>query len=130
MLDGDSNRHVNDNTTIGRAQIDYSPAAIADYCGRAERSGNDWKCNCPICGRHSLSVTHGHKLSILIKCWHCEACAINYGYTQQREYLIERGLLEPNNRDAQKFSKENTKNGTPRDAPRLCAHGMSLLSNP
>ena len=97
---------VHNNTTRTRAQGDYSPAAIADHCGRAERNGNDWKCNCPICGRHSFSVTYGHTLKILIKCWHCEACSINDGYTQQRDYLIERGLLEPNNRDASRFDKE------------------------
>ena len=102
----DINHHEYLSTTQARAQVDYSPAAIADHCGRAERNGRDFKCNCPICGRHSLSVTYGHKLAILIKCWHCEACAINDGYTEQREYLIERGLLEPNHRDAQKFSHE------------------------
>ena len=102
----DINRHDYHSTTNRRAQGDYSPSAIADHCGRAERNGSDWKCNCPICGRHSLSVTFGHKLSILIKCWHCEACSINDGYTEQRDYLIERGLLEPSNRDASRFDRE------------------------
>jgi Toprim domain len=110
MLDGDTNRPTTYSTTRTRAQghnTTNSLAAIADHCGRAEGNDNKgWKCNCPICGRHSLSVAHGYKLSILVKCWHCEASGINDGYTQQRDYLIERGLLSPNNRDAQRFDKE------------------------
>jgi len=64
--------------------------AIASYCGRVDRNGHSWKCNCPICGRHSLSVSYGHKVPILIKCWHCEACGINDGYTEQRALFVER----------------------------------------
>jgi Toprim domain len=72
-----------------------SLAAIASYCGRADHAGNQWKCNCPICGRHSLSITYGNKFPILIKCWHCEATGENDGYTEQREYLVDKGLLDP-----------------------------------
>jgi hypothetical protein len=80
--------------------------AIANYCGRGERSGKDWKCNCPICTRHSLSVTYGRKFPLLIRCWHCEACGINDGYTEQRAHLVEAGLLEPRARDVKQFTPE------------------------
>jgi hypothetical protein len=79
--------------TPQRKQVNYSPSAIASYCGRGERSGKDWKCNCPICGRHSLSVAYGKIAAILIKCWHCEACDLNDGYTAQRQWLVDAGLL-------------------------------------
>jgi hypothetical protein len=79
--------------------------AIANHCGRGEKSGRNWKCNCPICGRHSLSVTSGKRISILIKCWNCEAIGLD-GYTEQRDYLIGVGLLDPNDRDAQRLSPE------------------------
>ena len=69
--------------------------AIANYCGRADQNGGDWKCRCPICGRHSLSITHGVKVPILIRCWHCESKGLNDGYSEQRRIFIEAGLLEP-----------------------------------
>jgi hypothetical protein len=104
MLSSDENRQAIHNTTgLGlqaqQQSVVGSPAAIANACSRAERNGNSWKCNCPICGRHSLSISPGHKVSILIKCWHCEACGINDGYTEQRAHFVALGLLEPNNRE-------------------------------
>src|SRR5262245_41258686 len=63
-------------------------AAIANYCGRADQNGSDWKCKCPICGRHSLSLTNGVKVPILIRCWHCESNGLNDGYTEQRKMFI------------------------------------------
>ena len=72
--------------------------AIANYCGRADRSAKDWKCNCPICGRHSLSITYGHRVPILIHCWHCESNGINDGHSEHRALFVEKGLLEPDER--------------------------------
>jgi hypothetical protein len=68
-------------------------AAIANHCGRPEGHNNTWKCSCPICGRHSLSVTP--KLATLVFCHHCKACGINDGHTEQRARLIEAGLIDP-----------------------------------
>lgn len=80
------------STSTTRAQVvDYSPAAIASYCGRGERKGKYWKCNCPICGRHSLIVQF-HK-QYPFKCFYCHDCGINDGCTEQRQYLIDKGLL-------------------------------------
>jgi len=67
--------------------------AIANYCGRADQSGNDWKCKCPICGRHSLSLTP--KLFKLVYCHHCASNGINDGYSEQRKIFVDAGLLEP-----------------------------------
>ena len=84
---------------VNRQPLYSTPAqvirAIANYCGRADQSGNDWKCKCPICGRHSLSITHGVKVPILIRCWHCESNGLNDGYSEQRKIFVEAGLLEP-----------------------------------
>jgi hypothetical protein len=74
-------------------QIVGSPGAIASYCGRAERDGSGWRCNCPICGRHSLTIK---SFPFLFRCWNCEACSINNGYTEQRQIFVDAGLLEPN----------------------------------
>jgi hypothetical protein len=79
-------------------------AAIANYCGRVEHNGKDWKCKCPICGRHSLSVTHGVKIPILIRCWHCADNGINDGFTEQCEIFVEAGLLPSTQRTLKKFS--------------------------
>ena len=103
-MHGGINRQSNDNTTLTRAQVDYSPSAIAAYCGRAEGCGRNWKCVCPICNRHSLSVTYGTKVSILIRCWHCELCGINDGFTEQRKLLIDAGLLPEDLRGIKKLS--------------------------
>jgi hypothetical protein len=89
--------------TIGQTSTQVI-AAIANYCGRADHNGKDWKCKCPICGRHSLSVTHGVKVPILIKCWHCADNGINDGYTEQCEIFVEAGLLPPTQRTLKKFS--------------------------
>ena len=89
--------------TIGQTSTQVI-AAIANYCGRAEHSGKDWKCKCPICGRHSLSVTHGVKFPILIRCWHCADNGINDGYTEQCERFVEAGLLPPTQRTLKKLS--------------------------
>ena len=78
--------------------------AIANYCGRADQSGKDWKCKCPICGRHSLSVTHGVKVPILIRCWHCADNGINDGFTEQCEIFEQAGLLPSSQRTLKKFS--------------------------
>lgn len=77
--------------TPQRKQVDYSPAAIAGYCGRGERSGKAWKCNCPICRHHSLSVSYHPTYPI--KCWFCHDFGINDGCTEQRQWLIDKGLL-------------------------------------
>jgi hypothetical protein len=98
-------RSINTTTVVG-AQVADAPSAIANHCGRANRHGKAWKCNCPICGRHSLSVTYGRKLSLLIKCFHCEAIGLNDGYTEQRAHLVGVGLLEPTDRDAQQFDRK------------------------
>jgi len=79
---------------------------IANYCGRAEHNGFGWKCNCPICHRHSLCITPGHKVPVLIQCWHCEACGINDGHTEQRSLFIDAGLLEPDQRAIKKLTKQ------------------------
>src|SRR5215831_14485901 len=79
--------------------------AIANYCGRADQNGNDWKCKCPICGRHSLSLTQGFKVPVLIRCWHCESNGINDGYSEQRARFIEAGLL-PDTRSLEKFTQK------------------------
>ena len=96
------------HTTLPTAKqvVDYSPAAIASYCGRGEQSGKDWKCNCPICGRHSLSITYGKTAPILIRCWHCKACGLNDGYTEQRQWLIDAGLLPVDARAIRRLSSE------------------------
>jgi hypothetical protein len=100
---------ANDSTIrpdIYRTAIPSAQAidAIASYCGRGERKGRDWKCNCPICGKHSLSVSHGRTAPLLIKCWYCEACDLNDGYTKQREWLIDAGLLPEDFRSIKKLS--------------------------
>jgi Toprim domain len=89
------------NTSLSAEQVIN---AIASYCGRAERSGKDWKCNCPICGRHSLSLSYGHKISILIRCWHCESIGLNDGYTEQCAKFVEAGLLPPSSRTLKKLT--------------------------
>lgn len=92
------------NTSARSTQAFDTPNAIANYCGRAEKSGSQWKANCPICGRHSLSITYGHKFSVLIRCWHCEAVGLNNGYSEQRTLFIKEGLLDANDYDARKFN--------------------------
>jgi hypothetical protein len=71
-----------------------TPADIAKYCSGADQSGRGYKCNCPICGRHSLSISYGQKYAILIQCWYCRDCGLNDGYTEQRAHFVELGLLE------------------------------------
>jgi len=87
--------------------------AIANSCSRAERNGSNWKCNCPICGRHSLSITYGHRVPILIHCWHCESNGINDGHSEHRALFVEKGLLEPDERiiklDKEAYEKFNAK---------------------
>jgi Toprim domain len=84
-----------------------TPWAIAGYCGRGERTGsNSWKGNCPICSRHALSVSYGNKFSIIIRCWHCEACGLNDGWTEQRAFFVSHGLLEPTDFDARNFNNK------------------------
>jgi Toprim domain len=78
--------------------------AIANYCGRADHNGSDWKCKCPICGRHSLSLTHGQKIPILIRCWHCADNGINDGFTEQCKIFVEAGLLPSSQRTIKKVS--------------------------
>jgi hypothetical protein len=98
----DVNRHNTYNTPQTSTQV---IAAIANSCSRAEQNGNSWKCNCPICGRHSLSITYGHKVPILIHCWHCESNGLNDGHSEHRALFIEKGLLEPDRR-AIRFDRE------------------------
>ena len=78
-------------------------AAIANYCGRADRNGNDWKCKCPVCGRHSLSLSP--RLFKLVYCHHCASNGINDGYSEQRKIFVEAGLLEPD-REYKRLSAE------------------------
>jgi hypothetical protein len=87
------------SATSGRARL----KDIALHCGRAEGHDNNWKCNCPVCGRHSLSVTP--KLRTLIFCHHCKACGINDGHNEQRVRLVEAGLIDPDERPP-KWDKE------------------------
>jgi len=90
-----ANRPDTYNTPRGAWQV---IDAIANSCSRAERNGSSWKCNCPICGRHSLSITYGHRVPILIHCWHCESNGINDGHSEHRALFVEKGLLEPDER--------------------------------
>src|SRR5215468_8614218 len=85
-----SNRQTLYNTPQTSAQV---IAAIANYCGRADRNGNNWKCKCPVCGRHSLSLTP--RLFKLVYCHHCASNGINDGYSEQRKIFVGAGLLEP-----------------------------------
>ncbi len=98
----DLNHHQQYSAQTQGLQVVQTTQAIANYCGRAERHGKDWKANCPICSRHSLSITYGRKVSILIKCFHCEACGINDGWTEQRAYLVGAGLLDPTEHEVQR----------------------------
>lgn len=104
--DDDVNRRDTYNTTSTRTQATDVASAIANYCGRAEQNGLEWKCCCPICGRHSFSIKYGDKIPLLFRCWHCEACGINDGWTEQKAHLIEAGLLEPDSRSIKKMSRE------------------------
>jgi hypothetical protein len=93
------NRHQQYSKTGSRSKADSvaeRPAplsaeqvinAIVSYCGGGERAGKDWKCNCPICGKHSLSITFGQKIAIVFQCWHFESTGLD-GHTEQREYFI------------------------------------------
>jgi hypothetical protein len=94
------------STTDKSTQVVDIPSVIASHCGRGEQSGNDWKCNCPICGKHSLSITYGQKIPILLRCWYCASNGLNDGWTEQRAYLIEAGLLEPHFRDFKNDGKK------------------------
>ena len=87
-----SNRQTLYNTPQTSTQV---IAAIANYCRRPEQNGNDWKCECPICGRHSLSLTNGHTRPILIRCWNCINVGLNDGYSEQQKIFIDAGLLPP-----------------------------------
>jgi hypothetical protein len=103
MPNDDVNRHDAYSTPQPAKQV---IDAIASYCGRADRNGKDWKCNCPICGRHSLSISRGFKIPILIRCWYCKSNGLNDGYTEQCGRFIEAGLLPPDARTIAKFTTE------------------------
>lgn len=68
-------------------------AQIASYCGRPERSGKSFKSNCPVCGRHSFCIAHKRTGGILVHCFHCESLGLNDGWSEQRAWLVEAGLL-------------------------------------
>jgi hypothetical protein len=95
------------STVYGATQGARSnPSIIASNCGRPDINGKSWKCKCPIWRRHSLSVSYGHKLAILIHCWYCESCGLNDGYTEQRAALVQVGLLEADAHDGERFNSE------------------------
>jgi hypothetical protein len=75
----------NDAASIARA--------IAEWCGREKRCHKGWKANCPICDRHSLTVTTGNSVPVLIRCWHCQASGSNDGWSKQRARFVKEGLL-------------------------------------
>jgi hypothetical protein len=107
---------VNTHTTLQTSAQVIS--AIANYCKRSERNGIGWKCECPICGRHSLSVTH--KLLKLVYCHHCASNGINDGHTEQRKIFIKAGLLpaddslveKPSPKEIEEFNKERLRIAT------------------
>jgi Toprim domain len=77
---------------------------IANHCGLLEVKGLEHKCKCPICGGKSFSVRPGFKQAIIFSCWRCESNGLNNGYTEQREYLIEKGLLDPSYKQYQRMT--------------------------
>ena len=103
MSNDDAIRHDIYTTGLPSAQV---VDAIANYCKRAKRSGKDWKCECPVCGHYSLSVTRGFKTSVLIRCWYCKACGLNDGWTEQRKLFIEAGLLPADAHSIAKLSPQ------------------------
>jgi hypothetical protein len=80
-------QNASENATEGRSH------EIALHCGRADRNGHNWKSNCPICGKHSLSVSP--QLRTLVYCHYCRDTGLNDGHTEQREYLASAGLIDP-----------------------------------
>jgi hypothetical protein len=92
-------RNASEDTISGRGKL----KAIANHCGRAEGHDNVWKCCCPVCGKHSLSVTP--KLSFLVYCHYCADTGRNDGHTEQRERLVDAGLIDPDE-NPPKWDKE------------------------
>jgi hypothetical protein len=92
------NRPKHITPTATRLQADANTtAAITSYCGRPDRKGNDWRCNCPICGRHSLIISNKLKYSQVF-CFHCKDAGLNDGWTEQRQHFVQAGLIDPNER--------------------------------
>jgi hypothetical protein len=106
----DLNRQKHISTILQDAQGGISNSnilsTIAGHCGKADRNGKGYRGICPICKRNSLTVWPGQQVAVLVKCWHCESCGLNDGYTEQREYFVGVGLLEPNDRELLRFDKE------------------------
>lgn len=56
-----------------RNMITYADIrAIAEGFGRPERTGKSWRCECPICGSHTLDLTVGKRHDLIVMCWHCQ----------------------------------------------------------
>jgi hypothetical protein len=43
--------------------------ATAQALGRAHREGKNWRCNCPLCGGHNLTLADGSNGALLITCF-------------------------------------------------------------
>jgi hypothetical protein len=101
-MQANSIRRVPYNTTSGIAQASLKTEVasgsvcdrLANYCQRAERHGRDWRCNCPVCGRHGLIVSASLTYSQVF-CFHCKDAGLNDGWSEQRAVFIEAGLLDP-----------------------------------
>jgi hypothetical protein len=60
----------------------------AQALGRAQREGRNWRCNCPRCGGHNLTLADGRNGTLLVTC---------YGNNCDRKEILaelrHRGLL-------------------------------------
>jgi putative DNA primase/helicase len=55
------------------------------------RSGNAWRCTCPVHGGHSLCITEGHTGKLLLKCWGSD-CSFTDIMNALREMKLIDGL--------------------------------------
>jgi hypothetical protein len=55
------------NTSPHNPQV-ASVAAIAHALGDAQQEGQGWRCRCPVCGKHNLTMINRQR-QLLVKCW-------------------------------------------------------------
>jgi hypothetical protein len=66
-------------------------ASIAAALGNAHAEGNDWRCDCPVCHRHNLTLSNGNK-QLLVKCFNgCAASEVLAALRQRDLYKGKKG---------------------------------------
>ena len=65
--------------------------SIAAVLGNAHAEGNDWRCDCPVCHQHNLTLSNGDK-RLLVKCFNgCDGEDVLAELHRRNLYGIKKG---------------------------------------